>query len=95
LVSLKICQQYLDEELEALLRCQKILAESESKVHVHVKELLDTDSTYVGLYEDLRTRDVESGVDMERVPVRSISRTMLGHQEVIMKVKDGSSSSSS
>ena len=42
LVSLKIRQQYLDEELEALLLRQKVLADSKNKVHVHVKELLDT-----------------------------------------------------
>ena len=42
LVSLESRQQYLDEELEALLLCQKALADSKNKVHVHVKELLNT-----------------------------------------------------
>ncbi len=52
-------------------------------------------STDVGLYEDLRTGDVESGVDMERMPVGFLGRTVLGHQEVIVKVEDGSPPSSS
>ena len=47
-------------------------------------------STDIGLYEDLRSRDVESGVDMERIPVGFLGRTVLGHQEIIVEVEDGS-----
>ena len=42
LVSVESRQQYLDEELEALLLRHKALAESKNTVHVHVKELLNT-----------------------------------------------------
>ena len=52
-------------------------------------------STDVRLYEDLRTRNVESGVDVEIMPVGFLGRTVLGHQEVIVEVEDGSPHSSS
>jgi len=52
-------------------------------------------STDIGLYEDLRSQDVESGVNMERIPAGFLGRTVLGRQEVIVKVEDGSPPSSS
>ena len=45
-------------------------------------------STDVRLYEDLRTRDVESGVDMERRPVGFLGRTVLGHQDIVVEVEE-------
>ncbi len=51
-------------------------------------------STDIGLYEDLRSWDAESGVDMERMPVGFLGGTVLGHREIVVEIEDGSPPSS-
>ena len=50
---------------------------------------------FLALISDcMRSWDVESGVDMERMPVGFLGRTVLGHREIIVEIDDGSPPSS-
>ena len=45
-------------------------------------------STDIGLYEDLRSWDVESSVDIEKMPVGFLVGAGPGHREIVVEIDE-------